>query len=99
MFENFIKLYLKQLPCMWKNHTNNPAKKYKKRRKNPYARIRTVTKNRSKQILDHLDWFIPFKAFICTKCDSEINRGVYFHLFGYNYPGIVLKFDPFSEKF
>ena len=77
MFENFIKLFLKHKhnnnKCMWKNHINCPAK-YKKRKKNPYARIRTVTKNRSKVILEHLDWFIPIGAFICTKCDSEINR-------------------------
>ena len=76
MFEDLIKTFLKHTNhtnnfCMWKNHKNSPPK-YKKKRKSPYARIYRVTKNRSKLILQNLNWFIPFGAFICKKCDSEI---------------------------
>ena len=70
MFENFMHKYNKgRFFCMWKNHTNTA--KYKKR-KNPYARIRTMTKNRSKLILEQLDWFMPFESYICKVLKMRI---------------------------
>ena len=80
MFEYIVKSFLKYkhynrdtTKCMWKNHINNPGRRGKKRNKSPYTRIRTMTKNRSKLILQHLNWFIPFGAIICNKCDKEIS--------------------------